>query len=314
LEIVELIKLSPRKWDSSVNVNRVLRHISWTLSININVIAFKVTGREKCLNHGTKCFTPFYYFQNPIIKLILPQCTDFSPVYLVLHKKKYYSITDSNVNPILINQDPEPNISFKNQNLTYELIHKVLQNEPLQVPFSIAIYSSFTYVRTSHQKVLQKNIIGLFNNNESNDIIHLFLTPHLWDRTFSIHCIFKDHPFKTEEFNKKNIFSNNHIIEGGKVVQNKAEVNKDLLNQDFCICEHPDTERYFSSNKTTFKNLATSSNQKNFLVENLGTSYYWVKMLFPHIHSYFLNLESCGLLTDLLRTKLQICSEISILR
>lgn len=316
MEIVELIKLTPRKWDSTVNVNRVLRSISHTLSININIIAFKATDRlENCLKHRkNRCYTPFYYFQNPIIRLILPQCTDFSSVYLVLHKKKYYSITSPNFNPVLIDECSKQDIIFKNEIITHELIHKVLQNEPLQLSFSIAIYSSFTYVRKEHHNVIQKNIIGLFNNDQSNDIIHLFLTPHLCDTSFNIHRIFTDQQVKTEEFNKKNIYSNNHIIEGGKIVQNKTEVNNNSLNQDFCICEHPDTERYFSPNKKTFKNLASSANQKNFLIENLGMFKNFL-YLYIAVHSCSsFPLESCGLLTDLLQIKLKICSEISMLR
>jgi hypothetical protein len=146
-------------------------------------------------------------------------------------------------------------------------------------------------VRKEHYHVLQKNIVGLFNNDQSNSIIHLFLTPHLSNGTFSVHPILKDQGKKTEDFNRKNIFSNTHIIEGNKIVQNNANVNKDLLNQDHCICEHPDTERYFSPNKKTFKNLASSANQKNFLLENLGKySSCTCFFFFPNYLTSFQNL------------------------
>jgi hypothetical protein len=42
------------------------------------------------------------------------------------------------------------------------------------------------------------------------------------------------------------------MTEGEYEFKDPSETNKEILNQDHCICEHPDTERYHTPNNKTF--------------------------------------------------------------
>ena len=51
----------------------------------------------------------------------------------------------------------------------------------------------------------------------------------------------------------------------------KDSIKKEqLLNQENCICDHEETQRFISPTLNSFKKLSSSSQQKVFLYENLG--------------------------------------------
>lgn len=137
-------------------------------------------------------------------------------------------------------------------------IKSIIQNKPtITKSFSIALYSTDSYVKKNHTKLIQKFNIG-FLDNESSDVLHLFLSPHIDQSTFDV---YKLDPFPSNiNFNPKNVLSNTHLTEGEYIRKSSSRPNKTILNQDHCICEHPDTLRYHAPNNiaTSFKTLGTT--------------------------------------------------------
>ena len=263
-EMVEKIKLTPRMWDTQIKIPKALKHISMTLCLNLNLIAFRRTRNysehNKCI-HATSCYFPIYKFQNPMIKLISSNSNYFTAVNIIEHKNLFYIFNAAllpQFNPILINMPTTNMITFANECISTDTIQSVLNRESVDKAFSIAVYSTFSYVKHQSIKCITKNIIGFYEakNAVSEDILHIFITPHLFKPTYQICQIFQN---SKPNFNWKNIYSTTHLTEGENKSRTESHVNKDLLNQDFCICDHPDTNRYFSPTKgtfgDTFKNL-----------------------------------------------------------
>jgi len=46
-----------------------------------------------------------------------------------------------------------------------------------------------------------------------------------------------------------------HITEGQYNFKSQTGANKEIFNQEYCICEHPDTERYHAPNNKSFRHL-----------------------------------------------------------
>lgn len=148
---------------------------------------------------------------------------------------------------------PNFNFSYKSEPVSIHDIKAVLKQKPIEKKsFSIALYSTSSYVKSCYTKIISKHIIG-YLKNESNDILHLFLIPHLYQPTFDVYTL--DSFASNVNFNPKNIFSNTHITESEYLFKTSSGPNKKLLNQDHCVCEHPDTERYYAPNNRSFRPL-----------------------------------------------------------
>jgi len=298
-DLVEKIKLTPRIWNPAVDLTSFVKHLTWILGLPINLIGLKKTQTQhkeifQC-NHMGHCFLPYYKFQNPYIRFCQKRQKNDSQLNFLEYKSKYYAISSTSCQPLLINQLPNFNFYFQSQPVTLHDIDSILNHKHVEKPFSIALYSTTTYVRSTHIKTISKHVIGNLQNN-SEHILHLFLSPHLHGYGYDIYVLDLSSTGNII-FNRKNVFSNTHLTEGKYDFKSHSRPNKDMLNQNHCICEHPDTERYHTPNRKSFKPLgnflnfytcvknisyiyififfsAVVSNQKNFLYENLGKTTY----------------------------------------
>jgi hypothetical protein len=255
-DLVEKIKLTPRIWNPAIDLTTFLKHISWILGLTINLIGFKRTQTQhrdtfQC-NHTEQCFLPYYKFQNPYIRFCQQSQKEFFQLNFLEYKSKYYIISSTSCQPLLINQLPNFDFRFKSEPVTLHDIDSILKHKHVEKPFSIALYSTTKYVQSTHINTISKNVIGHLQNN-SEHILHLFLIPHLHGPTYDIYVL----ELSTNNilFNRKNVFSNTHLTEGKYEFKSHSRPNKDMLNQNHCICEHPDTERFYTPNNKAFKPL-----------------------------------------------------------
>ena len=304
--MIEHIKLTPRTWNAKTNTVHILKYITWTLNLNINLLTFKMVNNEHVLA---------YKFQNTIIKTKVLPLNSINPFNFILYKKKYY-VLHSNFNsliPCLININGHDSLTINDYLMTTNTVKAILNNEPLNLPFSINIYTSYGFVQTSWPKHIQSNFIGHYQCKENSNIFNIFVSPLLQANSF-LFCLLTNN-FDNIKFLKKNIFVNPHTVEGKQIHQTTTTAqeknNQTLLTQENCICDHPETERIIGPKLTSFKPLASKSQQKLFLYENLGkkkTTYLY--------HQWLINffLECLGLLNDDLQRKLKLCSELSLIR
>ena len=265
-QMIEHIKLSPRIWNSQKNIIYVLKYFTWTLNININLLCFK----RICIHHDN-CYVLSYKFQNTLMKTRHQPVNTNNPINIVFHEKKYYVLSPNvdNYIPCLIKMSSSPSILLNGHTITTSVIKNIINNPPVDLPFSINIYTSYGYVQQSSTKQIQQQLIGQSKSSTSSEIFHIFLTPLLNTQSFLI-CSLKNNFDENNTFNIKNTFENPHITEG-KTVNEKDSIKKEqLLNQENCICDHEETQRFISPTLNSFKKLSSSSQQKFFLYENLG--------------------------------------------
>ena len=251
---------------NTTNVIETLKHITWTLNININIIGLKYTQRYqfiKCVDHS-RCFFPFYIFQNTIVKLITNEHPNIV-ISILYFKKKYYIMQNQWLCPQLIQNFTPSN----NLNLLMCDIVNIIKNKIVPLPFTLHIYSSYEYCNKRSESKLINMLIGS-SFNTTNEIIHyVFLTPSCDGRTVLFYSLnFTSNPPK---ITTKNYLSYKHNTESIKLCQSKTSTNiNEPLNQNFCICDHPNTNRFFSPGNHSFSPLASKTLQKYFLYENLG--------------------------------------------
>jgi hypothetical protein len=132
--------------------------------------------------------------------------------------------------------------------------------------------------------------VGQFTaTTEQANTLFIFLTPNLDGDNLYINTL---HNIKTNvKFNRYNLFAHTNITEGDQTFR-EQEQQSTTLNQDNCICQHPDTHRIFNPRK--YNNLGYTTNtlihtynvipknffvlvslqtQKFYLHENLGIIY-----------------------------------------
>lgn len=196
------------------------------------------------------------------------------------------------------------NLPITNQigNIDKQTVSNILNNNPISsLNQSIILYSVSTLTCYNAQKKIIKNTLGFYkHDNSSADIYHILLTPHLLSKNdFGLSLL----PWSSFSYlsmdnvvqgNMKNYLSIPHVMEGIKVQKaNPTEKQNDLLNQEFCSCDHDELPA-FNPNclKLYGKPLASKYLQKYLLYENL---------------------ETVGLLTPKLKSELNVCSLISFL-
>lgn len=253
-DLVERVKLTPRKWNSRTNINDTLKQLTWILGTSINLIAFKRKRINYECPHTRHCYFPIYQFHNPYIKL--NKQSDFFQMNILEFKSQYYSIPSDSCHPILINKKSDFNFDILSKND----IHQILQGKHLQKPFMVALYSTPSFVRTQYTNIINQNIIGILQNN-STQVLHLFITPHLNSTDFDVCHLETLNLLDYNSFNKINHLSCRRPTEGDTQFKNSDETNKNILNQDYCVCEHPDTERYFAPTNHCFKSLGKLLNK-----------------------------------------------------
>ena len=246
-----------------MDIKRILKHITWCLNVSITLVSLtrhRDNTDTECCHKNKNCHILIYRFQNPLIKLNPVTSTEFSPVHILQHNKKYYIIRNAeHLNPLLINQQPDYNIKYNDVIINESCIRNILQNKLVNTSVSIAIYSSFSYVRNSFTKNIQNSIIGYTNDTDNRlQRMHLFITPHICKPTFTVTIL---HTISQNPvvFNTKNLYSYSHITEGQPSYQNNDHINKDILSSEYCVCQHPDKERYYVPNRQSFKPLGNKN-------------------------------------------------------
>lgn len=261
--LLEEVTFTPRTWNSNVQLNRVLKHISFKLGLDINIIGIKRWKNNSntlgnCQLHINQwCDIPFYKFQNSLTKLLFPVSNNFCQINLFFYKQKYYVLTAiDHLKPFLIDRLPTTTITFNNTTIYPQDILSILKNplSPNPYPFSVAVYTAFSFVKVKWTKQIKANLIGYNTSPEHTNIAYLFITPYFLTNSFSITVLdtFTD---DVTQFNKKNIFCNPHITEGQPNKRGKEPLNQELLNQNHCVCEHPDTSQFLVPEEKLFRPL-----------------------------------------------------------
>ena len=257
-DLVNLIKLTSRTWNSKVNFHKWLRYITFALNIDINMLGIK-RSRNNLLMHQCKnedsCFIFFYKFQNMLSKIIYATSSQFYPLIILEYQKKYFVLPQNlNLKPYLINTYANKTICYEGHIIGSSDIQNILSLRPVEFPFSIIIYTAFSFTKTIYHKKIYNSIIGNFRIN-SEKTIHIFLTPQIESSQFclSLLNVSSDNP---KDIDMKSIYSNPHLTESKSCYTiNEHSSNQDILNQNFCVCDHPETQRFFTPPKKAFKSL-----------------------------------------------------------
>jgi len=234
-----------------------LKHITFSLNVDVNLIGLKRSTNNnhfyQCEHESKICYFPFYKFQNVLTKLMFFEKASFYPVTIVEYNKKYYILNIPILNPLLISQHAEDPVIFEDTSITWQNIIDIICNKPVNFSFSIKIYSAFSYVK----KILSKNVnmvmIGEYEKNEKT--LHIFLTPQIGSTFFTM-CQLKFLPSCEPHKNLKDMYCNPHIPEGEPCSPLQGNIyNPELLNQDYCVCDHSDTQRFHAPTNKAFKCL-----------------------------------------------------------
>jgi hypothetical protein len=250
-KMIERFKITPRQWNTNHPDYEVLQHLTWIFKVNVNVIEFKRKRNfGECDCQTSCCLMPAYKFQNTMMKVLNAQPS----VTVMCYKKTLYVLKENYFEPYLINLHPDQYISVNSTVVTNQMVYDIINNKPVTLEYNVKIYTSYTYIRSQSTKKLANNIIAYHFYNNNVGTLHLFVTPHLMNNTISINKLsnINDNTF----FQRNMMCSYNHLTEGQKVFQN-SRVNQDTLNQEYCICEHPTTNRIFPNSKKLYKPLGT---------------------------------------------------------
>ncbi len=105
----------------------------------------------------------------------------------------------------------------------------------------------------------------MYRSSTSDQIVHLFLTPHLHPPTFDLYLL-EDMPLPAN-FNKTNLLDYQHLPEGKSVYKNSGNKIPTILNQEHCICDHAKTQHVLDSRQ--YDSLMSTHAQTSLLVKNL---------------------------------------------
>jgi hypothetical protein len=245
-ELIECLQVTPRTKQSVNNdIKHILKYITWTLNVNISVVTI-----SQLKNSYHKYDYEFRYkFQNSLVKL-LKTPHKYKQITVILFKKKYYILKDEcKIFPVLINVNPQSIILYKNKQILSSHILDIVEDRNTNTfPFTINIYTSYSFLKNASLKHIQNNFIGQYVHIGSNEVLHILVTPDLTSNN-SIMINQLQLPTNTLQFNKHNLFANCQITEGDNIF--KHTLSKEItLNQNFCICDHEETQRYISTRKS----------------------------------------------------------------
>lgn len=254
------IRYTERDWNSKVPIIKVLRHLTLALNADINIIQFmRVPAKEKKFhqcNHQATCHLLKYQFQSSLVKLLFE--ADFYPITLLHYKNTYYILNKlTRLAPFLINVPRQETIQFMEYIVTQQDIFNIMKNTPLTEPkpFSIGLYTSFTYIGSyPHHHPAHTNLLGWYQGH-NNKTCHIFVTPLIMLNKFTLSYLDSSNTHKNMCC-LKNTYSSPHITEGQpRSMPNLKDSETHLLNQDFCVCQHPTTKNFIVPGNHTFKNL-----------------------------------------------------------
>lgn len=252
-EFVEKFKHTSRS--SQIKPVALLTHISWMFNININIIGFKRSNNFNfSCNHTTKCYISYYIFQNTIVKC-QPKCVQIPS--LVLYKQKLFVLNSTiQLQPALMTLTP-PSPFLKTQQNTFELspmdIKRILNKQNVNIPYSIYLYTSYYHItkRNAHHRI-PKCLVDIHINKLSTTTLHIFLIPSIDGQTFKL-IELQNIKLSVNSYNKFVLPSKTETDTQFRHASPKC----DTLNQDHCICAHPETQRIFLPPSKSFKHLGT---------------------------------------------------------
>lgn len=264
--LVKKIKFTPRDVNRNAGMLQCVKYLSWYLNVNINIIGLKKTrnSRIECGHtQSYKCVFPFYIFQNTLVK-IMGTNRVFPNIYILFHRNRYFYINRiEGINPVLLKSFSNSPIWFQNRLITNENVMQILKNEPCSLPFNVKIYTSYSFVRGNCLKESNSTTIGDFFVGEEKGTIFLFLAP-AFDTTFNIYRLMDlDRNLQKTTIN---FLTNIYTPEGTPVFKCKSKKNE-ILNQEYCICEHPETQRIYLPQNSDLKPLGNK------------TCYIWFELL-----------------------------------
>jgi hypothetical protein len=227
--------------------------------------------------HSTPCSVLKYIFQNTMSKLWFPP--DFDPIYLLQEKKNFYLLTSlpHRLTPFLINQPRFSEISFAEHLVTEQDVKEIIIPDTTlrnPKPFSIAVYTGFSYIGVKNQaSKKQSALIGWHEGTRSegqqhpmshnqpadknlNSTLHIFVTPSPHNQSIFL-SVLNSHETHAKMCNIKNFYANPHFIEGESqpIPKKNKKSEGPLLNQRYCICEHPETGRFIVPGNRSFKSI-----------------------------------------------------------
>jgi hypothetical protein len=205
-------------------------------------------------------------FQNTIIKLI-ENNSPIKPLTLVYAKRKYYVLKEYNLTPLLINQQTSlTTFTSQNQSITTVDILDILKNlsTPKKFTFNIYIYTSYKYTQIKSFNHISKNLIGNYVCPDTKDTLHLFISPFLIN-SFVFHVLPNEMFDSTLDKLKLGKYENLLSSEGIKNCNQTHPVDK-VLNQEFCVCEHRETQQIFLQKTKQFSTLG-----KSFFTDNCSS-------------------------------------------
>lgn len=254
-EFFEAIQLTPRYWNTKTKLPYILKYITWTLNININLLGFRRTKINPKCGHIHTYFL-YYKFQNTLVKM-LRKPHPFKSLNIFIYKNEFYKIqTSIPLKPVLISGDLQTLVPYNNVNVLCDHVATILTQKPVSFPFSINIYSSYLYLRKYSTSEIATNLIGKYvcDSNDNSQLLHIFIAPNLEGNDFEMCGIAN---MTNKMYHTINNLANSHAIEGRKLFNKLTNQSQKLLNQNSCVCDHPDTQRIFLPTK--FKNLGEFS-------------------------------------------------------
>lgn len=236
----------------------MLTNITWIFQIDVTIIGFKKNLKKPlctCQQHSQcQISYPYYKFQNPVVKLL----KSYSKLNIIFYQNNYFYYDQEDLRPMLINKLSNEVITFENITISNNHILDILHKAELNLPFCVNIYSAYYYVRQNSTNQISNCLIGQYVATNNSKVLQLFITPHLQKNTFHLNTVMNI--VSNSLYDQKIMCSTKHITEKIKIFQRKKEQseidNKNILNQDQCICEHPSTTGLFlKSQQSMFKPL-----------------------------------------------------------
>lgn len=293
-DFMESFKHTSRIPNSNLSMQNILSQLSCKLKMNIVLLGLRKNRKTrypfvKCDHIRTKhCYIPYYKYQNYIYSLF--HLNYVTQIVFVEQRKSLFLLTNNtNVTPMLSNLKPCDEIPFEHQIVTKGDIINIIQNNAINLDFTVILFTSYSYVTNCSHKKITQNVVGVYEKKEP--AVCIFITPHLNSFNFSLSILPKLRP--EHGLNLKNNFSISHLSEGNALPYRNQSMKEEVLNEDYCICQHPDTQFIPVKKLGEFTQLAPKRTQKFLLYENL---------------------KSLGLLSSKLQVILKICSEISFIR
>jgi len=276
--LINSIRFTDRDWNPKVPLIKILRHVSLSVNADINLIQFMQTPIEEkkfhWCDHKGRCFLLKYQYQSSLVKLLFE--ADFNAITILHFKNKYYILNvTAHLAPFLINHPRQIAIEFMGFRITNQDVRNIINNTPLTEPkpFSVGLYSAFTYIGNyPYHQPTQSNIIGWFQGH-NHHTCHIFVTPLVNSNTFTLTYLDSSSTHKNM-LCLKNTYSTPHITEGNPTIMpNHKAPESHLLNQDFCVCQHPTTKIFTVPGNHSFKPLGTiilryTAGLKKFIIFN----------------------------------------------